>query len=80
MGAVTGSEFDEDGPQIAVIEGFHEWIDVGIRAGWISAPVCSMHDGLPLALDEEAEIDEGYDPCLPAVRLWGPDGPPPLAG
>ncbi len=73
---MTGSEFDEDGPQIAVVAGFDEWLAVGIRAGWVSEPCCSMHDGVPMAPVEEFEVDEGYDPCLPVVRLWGPDGRP----
>lgn len=55
---------------------FDEWLAHGVSRGWVSKPVCAMHDGLPTTEDEEAELDEGYDPCMAALRLWGADGRP----
>jgi hypothetical protein len=55
---------------------FDEWLTHGIVEGWVSVPVCAMHDGLPTTPEEEGELDEGFDPCLSALRLWGPEGMP----
>lgn len=55
---------------------FDEWLVFGVDKGWVSLPVCAMHDGLPTTAEEESELDEGYDPCMTALRLWGPDGRP----
>lgn len=50
---------------------FNAWLQQGIERGWCSEPACETHDGLPWT-DEEIEAwDDGWDPCLPAVRLWG---------
>ena len=46
-----------------------EWLTLGITAGYCSAPVCSTHDGVPMTAEEEAEVDDGGDPCVPVVRL-----------
>lgn len=51
-------------------EAFLDWIEKGVEAGWISAPVCSTHDVLPQYDDEWEAWDEGEDPCIPAVRIW----------
>lgn len=47
-----------------------EWIDLGVEQGWCSQPVCATHDGVPNTFDEDAEWDEGGDPCQHVVRLW----------
>lgn len=46
------------------------WLNQGIEAGFCSPPVCSTHDGLPLTDEEDAEFEEGFDPCVQAVRIW----------
>ena len=46
------------------------WLKKGIKNGWITEPVCYTHEGPELTEEEQAEFDEGYDPCLPVVRLW----------
>jgi hypothetical protein len=50
------------------------------RRGWVSAPVCATHDGVPHSEDEESEWEGGFDPCAPIVRLWdvGTGGTSPL--
>jgi hypothetical protein len=49
---------------------FQEWLEVGIRLGWCSEPVCNTHDGPPSTREEDEEWEAGYDPCVPAVRLY----------
>ena len=50
-----------------------DWLAIGVRAGWISAPVCDRHEGVPLTEAELRAVDLGEDPCIPAVRLWTTD-------
>lgn len=45
------------------------WLQEGIDRKWCSPPVCATHDGLPNNEEEEAAFEEGYDPCIAAVRL-----------
>lgn len=47
-----------------------KWLQKGIKNGWITEPVCYTHEGPELTEDEQIEFDEGYDPCLPIMRLW----------
>lgn len=49
---------------------FYDWLEKGYAAGWISDVVCATHHGLPNTPQEEAEWEEGYDPCITAVRIW----------
>ena len=48
---------------------FQEWLEMGIKLGYCSQPVCNTHDGLPSTEEEDAMWEEGLDPCVPAVRL-----------
>ena len=50
---------------------FEDWLTMGIGFGYCSEPVCDTHDGLPMTPEEEERFEEGYDPCIPAVRLLG---------
>lgn len=58
------SEFDAESIS------FDAWIATGIARGWCGPPVCYTHDGLPTALEEDEEFDEGYDPCIHIVRMY----------
>jgi hypothetical protein len=49
---------------------FQAWLEMGISYGFCSEPVCDTHDGVPLTPEERNEFEEGYDPCIPSVRLW----------
>jgi len=49
---------------------FLSWLQTGTSRGWISEPVCVTHHGLPNTEEEEAEWEEGFDPCVPGVRIW----------
>jgi hypothetical protein len=46
-----------------------EWIIYGVEHGYCSHPVCDTHDGVPLTEEEEAEYEDGGDPCIHVVRL-----------
>ena len=50
---------------------YYDWLNFGIEQGWISDPFCSTHDFGPWTEEEMKEWDEGFDPCFPAVRLYG---------
>lgn len=47
-----------------------EWLRLGFREGWCSRPVCNTHDGVPMTPAEEAECEQGFDPCVHVVRLY----------
>jgi len=49
---------------------FNEWLEYGIKQGWAGPDVCYTHDGLPTDEAEEAEFEEGSDPCLHIIRLY----------
>ena len=69
----TGTE-DATTDLDAWLDGREAWLADGVAQGYVASEVvCGMHDGMPLTSAEENEIDEGYDPCVPMVRLT--DGP-----
>ena len=35
---------------------FDQWLEIGVRSGWVSPPVCYTHDGLPTSVTEDAEF------------------------
>lgn len=47
-----------------------EWIELGVKMGWCSPPICEPHDGLPMSEDEAQQYEEGHDPCLHLIRLY----------
>jgi hypothetical protein len=48
---------------------FEQWLQYGKDNGFCTDQFCLTHDGYPMHPSEEAEIDEGYDPCAHMVRL-----------
>jgi hypothetical protein len=48
-----------------------DWIQIGVLNGWCSEPACDTHDGVPMTDEEADEWEEGYDPCMHILRLWG---------
>lgn len=84
----TPEELEWESSFQAAIEGFEArereneefslWLEQGLKRRWISGPVCETHEGVPLRKWEEAEFEEGYDPCIPVIRMWhGVDPDPP---
>ena len=49
---------------------FEDWLKLGIENGWCGPAVCYTHDGLPTSEPEDAEFEEGADPCLHIIRLY----------
>lgn len=52
---------------------FELWLVEGVEKGFCSKVFCMTHDGAPYDEIEEALIEDGHDPCVPAVRLY-PEG------
>jgi hypothetical protein len=52
---------------------FEEWLTIGYEKGWIGAPVCYVHDGLPMTEQEDAMWADGDDPCIHIIRLYEDD-------
>ena len=50
---------------------FDEWVAFGVEQGWVSQPCCDTHEGLPHTEEELAEFEEGNDPCVVAMRVYG---------
>lgn len=48
---------------------FEQWLELGIKEGWVGPAVCYTHDGLPTTEAEDAEFEEG-DPCIHIMRLY----------
>lgn len=48
---------------------FEQWLELGQGRGFCTKPVCATHEGIPNIGDEEAQWEDGGDPCQPAVRL-----------
>lgn len=53
-----------------------EWVSLGVSLGYITQPMCALHDGMPLS-DTEVELHETKDfddvPCVFFVRLGTPE-------
>jgi len=53
-----------------------EWIKYGITKGYCTDVTCVTHNGLPNTKEEEQAWDDGWDPCVPGLRLWLEDETP----
>ena len=47
-----------------------QWLKIGYDKGWISNAFCQTHDGVPWTDKEEAEWEEGGDPCALCFRFY----------
>lgn len=45
-------------------------MELGIMRGFVTAPICYTHDGLPTTANEDEEWDDGGDPCIHILRLF----------
>ena len=52
--------------------GFDSWLEFGYKAGWVGAPVCYTHDGLPTSALEDEDFEES-DPCIHIIRCYEDD-------
>ena len=49
---------------------FDQWMELGIMRGFVGAPICHTHDGLPTTAEEDEAWDDGDDPCIHILRLY----------
>jgi hypothetical protein len=49
---------------------FESWLQQGYEAGFCGPPVCASHDGIPTTGDEDADYEDGGDPCQHVIRLY----------
>lgn len=49
---------------------YEDWLKYGQSRGWIGPLVCATHDGIPMSEEEEAEWEEGDDPCQWVFRRY----------
>lgn len=47
-----------------------DWIEMGVKMGWCSPPICEPHDGMPISEEEANQYEEGSDPCVHILRLY----------
>ncbi len=47
-----------------------QWLEIGLKAGYTSPPVCMLHEGLPTSITEDAELLDGTNPCIYLMRLY----------
>jgi hypothetical protein len=55
---------------VGFVQPFDLWLAYGMKQGWVSSPVCAMHDAIPAREWEHMEVEAGLDPCLMVLRLW----------
>lgn len=48
----------------------YDWVEYGVKQGWVGSPRCMHHDGMDLTEEEDAEMEEGHDPCIVLMRFW----------
>jgi len=49
---------------------FDEWMEIGLRQGWTTPPLCYTHDGLPTTPNEDQAFEDGDDICIRIMRLY----------
>ena len=48
----------------------YDWVEFGRSQGWIAPPTCYHHDAFEVTPEEDAEMEEGGDPCITIIRVW----------
>jgi hypothetical protein len=50
-----------------------DWLKIGIDKGWVTEAFCNTHDGDPyMTNEEEADWEDGGDPCMHVVKFINP--------
>jgi hypothetical protein len=47
-----------------------EWFEIGRQNNWCTEIACYSHDMIELTAEEDDAMNEGFDDCIPIVRLW----------
>jgi hypothetical protein len=50
---------------------FWDWLAYGQIRNWCSNVVCETHDGVEMTDEEIAMWEEGGDPCIHVIRVYG---------
>jgi hypothetical protein len=50
---------------------FETWLRIGLEKKFVGPPVCTTHDDIPTTEDEDLAWDNGDDPCVHMLRLYG---------
>lgn len=56
--------------EIEEVSAQRQWLKIGYDNGWISDAFCQTHDGVPWSEEEEAEWEDGGDPCALCFRFY----------
>jgi hypothetical protein len=49
---------------------FDEWLRQGVSLGFCSPVLCETHDGVGLTEEQEAEFNDGGDPCVHVIQVF----------
>ena len=49
---------------------FDDWLEIGLKNGWMTPPLCYTHDGIPTTPDEDQAFEDGDDICIHIMRLY----------
>ena len=49
---------------------YGDWLKHGMDMGWVGPAVCVSHDDIPTSEEEDAQVEEGGDPCLWVIRVY----------
>jgi hypothetical protein len=61
---------ERDNAQPVTRDEFYRQLIEGIDLGHVSPVTCVTHEGVAWTEDEDAELEQGFDPCAHVVRLW----------
>jgi hypothetical protein len=48
---------------------FEQWLQIGIDHNWCTPVCCQTHDPTPMTDHEQNEFEQGFDPCIPIIRI-----------
>jgi hypothetical protein len=52
------------------LDSFDNWLELGVKHGWITEPFCHTHDTDPgMPEEEQKEWEDGGDPCQIVTRI-----------
>jgi hypothetical protein len=66
---ISAPQPDEDCTTFTDMD-YDEWLAYGQAQGWCGPAVCSTHDGVPTSAEEDAEWEDGGDPCTHIIRMY----------
>lgn len=52
-----------------MFDDFAFWVSWGNQKGWITQPICTIHDKIPYSIDEQQALDEDMEVCCHVLKL-----------